>query len=701
MLRFVAIAGLLVAWLTAGCGPARPKAEGPKKEIADAGPPAPPVDEAKLQARTFISEVNEKNLLFENEEAAKGYLRQKLVGLLVKQLSELGYEQDQASVLATAGTLEEFSVAGHEEQVVDKEAEEELVTDKVVWDVRGRLRVVLDDQYVAGLGDWLDRLPLDSMEEVETVSGYLKRFAVMQPDAKQLARLQKKTGDRWAGLIEPYIRLQLERDVEKLETYMGVLLRMSSILKQFRQQHPQHPKYTELEKLFTHAALKAVKTFEVGSKNYPAIRKVLDRIDEIAGKHLPGVMPYLMRDLEIAWRDRLENLDKKKTRFPKMKPDFLLFMEIFPRSDFYPELELRFLSRWIEYLLAARPKNLEELGAYEKEVKLLSERFPSFSDLDKVRAALGARCIQVLSRVGLPDLEAVARVRKMSKRCDSFMVAGLDLVNMRERIDRREELLIRKRDDREEKKALKDLTFFIRWDRVVRKLGWGKPRKGWTGKGAFAQMWGKGKDAGANCRCTLDPEEPCRAFEGEGPRGGFEVVARFYGQRLSGIDLCQVFVGRNVPALYRFFSRRYKKAHSGSEAARFLAGGGGTGGGIHSVRFGSRAKLVVTLECGQDICTVRYRHGPSLDARDRDENLARRRENEKQRKARQKRIRRGWRAGDCVNWDCAKTCRYTGRVKLRRKNRYLVEIIKDLDDPKLKGTNTWVEQKELYDCSDW
>lgn len=701
MLRFFAVFGLLIVLVPAGCGPAMPDVEGPEKEAADAGPPPPPEDEARLQARTFVSEVNEENLLLSDEEAAKGYLRQKLVGLLVKQLSELGYEQDQASVLATAGTLEDFSVTGHEEQVVGRGAEEGLVTDKVVWDVRGRLKVVLTDDYVAGLGDWLDRLPLDSMEEVETVSGYLKRFCRLQPDAAQLAQLQKKAGDRWAGLIEPYIRIQLERDVEKLETYMGVLLRMSSILKQFHQLHPGHPKYPELEKLFIHAALKAVKTEEVKAQNFPAIKAIMERIAGIAGQHLPGVMPYLMRDLEIAWRDRLERLDKEKTPFPKMKPDFLLFMETFPRSDFYPELELRFLSRWIEYLLAARPKDLEELEAYHKEVKLLSERFPSFAGLEKVRAALGARCIQVLARAGLPDLEAVARVRKMAKRCDPLMAAGLDLVNMRERLDRREELLIRMRDDREEKKALKDLTFFIRWDRAMRKLAWGKPRKGWADKGAFSQMWAKGKDAGSNCRCTLDPEEPCRAFEEEGPRGGFEVVARFYSQRLSGVDLCQVFVGRNIPALYRFYSRRYKKAHSGSEAARFLAGGGGTGGGIQSVRFGDQAKLLVTLECGQDVCTVRYRHGPMLSAREKDEKLARKREEEKQRQARQKRIRRGWRAGDCVNWDCAKTCRYTGRIKQRRKDRYLVEIVKDLDDPKLKGTNTWVPQKELYDCSDW
>ncbi len=112
---------------------------------------------------------------------------------------------------------------------------------------------------------------------------------------------------------------------------MGVLLRMSSILKQFHQLHPEHPKYAELEKLFTHAALKVVKTKRVKAENYPAIRKMLDRIGGITGKHLPGVMPYLMRDMELAWRDRLEKLNKKKMPFPKMKPDFLLFMEIFTR----------------------------------------------------------------------------------------------------------------------------------------------------------------------------------------------------------------------------------------------------------------------------------------------------------------------------------------------------------------------------------
>jgi hypothetical protein len=701
MVRSIPIVGLLVACILAGCGPARPGVEGPGSEPADAGAVAPPADEAKTKARTFVSEVKEENLLLENEEAAKEYLRQKLVGLLVERLFQIGFEQTRASTLATTGRLEEFGVQGHEEKVVGQGAEQGLISEKMVWDVRGRLRVVLSDDDVAGLGQWLDRLSLDSMEEVETVSGYLKRFADLQPDPGQLSELQRKAGDRWAGLIEPYIRVQLDREASEVEPYMGVLQRMSSILKQFHQLHPDHSKYAELQKLFTRAALKVLKTKEVKAENYPAIREMLDRIGKIAGSHLPGVSPYLMRDVELAWRDRLEELDKKKTPFPAMKPDFLLFMETFPRSDFYPELELRFLNRWIEYLLAASPKNMDELVGYRKEVKLLSERFPSLTNLSQVHAVLGKRCIEVLSRVSLPHLDAVARVRQAVKDCDPFMPAGMDLVNMRERIDRREELLLRQKDDREEKKALKDLTFFIRWDRAMRKLSWGKPRKNWAGTGPFSRLWAGGKEAGANCRCTLDPDEPCRAFEEGGARGGFEVVARFYGDHLSGVDLCQVLVGRNIPALYGFFSRRYQKSHSGSEAALFLSGGGGTGGGIRSVRFGSRDRLVVTLECGQDTCTVRYRHGPTLAARERDEKLAREREEDKQQKDRQKRIRRGWRPGDCVHWDCAKTCRYTGRVKKRSQGRYLVEIIRDQDDPKVKGTNVWAEEKDLYDCSDW
>lgn len=700
MQRFTTIAGILAAWIVSGCGPARPDVEGPKEEAPAAETP-PPVDQGRLKARTFISEVNEKNLLLDGEEAARGYLRQKLLGLLVEQLSQAGFERTRAGALAAAGKLEEFDVRGHEEKVLGKGAEEGQITEKVVWDVRGRLQLVLSDQDVAGLGEWLDRLPLDSIETVETVSGYLKRFADLQPDTGQLTELRRKAGDRWAELIGPYIRIQLEREVDQVGTYMGVLQRMSSIMKQFHQLHPDHPGYAGLEKLFTRAALKVLKTKAVKAENYPAIREMLDRIGEIAGAHLPGAIPYLMRDIELAWRDRLGKLDQKKTPFPKMKPDFLLFMETFPRSDFYPELELRFLSRWIEYLLAVRPRSVEELGAYLKEVKLLSVRFPSFSDLDKVHAALGERCIQVLSRVDLPDLEAVARVRELAGLCDPFVAAGLDLVNMRERVDRREALLLRQRDDREEKQALEDLAFFIRWDRAIRKLAWGKSRKAWAGAGAFFKMWAGGEDAGSSCRCTLDPQEPCRVFQEEGSRGGFEVVARFYADRLSGVDLCQVFVGRNIPALYRFFSRRYTKSHDGSEAARFLAGGGGTGGGIQSVRFGQHSKLVVTLECGQDICTVRYRHGPTLSARDQDQEEARRRAEEKRKRSRQNRIRRGWKPGDCVKWDCAKTCRYTGRVKLRRRGRYLVEIIRDQDDPKLKGTNTWVAQADLYDCNDW
>ncbi len=705
MMRFTVSLVVLVAWMLSGCGPARPGVEGPDKTAPGAEATQPHPDAAKVEARTFVSEVDEENLLLEDEEAAKEYLRRKLVGLLVEQLCSVGFEQGRAGVLAAAGKLEEFAVRGHEEQVVGQGAEKGVITEKTVWDVRGRLRVVLSEEEVAGLGEWLGRLPLDSIEAVETASGYLRRFSDLKPDPGKLLKLQRKAGNRWAELIEPYIRTQLEREVGEVGTYMGVLQRMSSILKQFHQLHPDHPGYAGLEKLFTRAALKVLRTRQVKAEDYPEIGKMLDRIGQIAGKHLPGVIPYLMQYIELAWRDRLELLDKRKTPFPGMKPDFLLFMETFPRSDFYPELELRFLSRWIEYLLTARPGNIDELSAYHKEVTLLSKRFPSFSDLEKVRSALGERCIRVLSRADLPDLQAVARVREVARRCDPFMAAGQDLVNMRERVDRREELLVRQRDDREEKKALKDLTFFIRWDRAVRKLAWGKARKDWAstsrGAGAFSKMWAAGKDAGADCRCTLDPEEPCRVFEEEGPHGGFEVVARFYEGRLSGIDLCQVFVGSNVPALYRFFSRRYRKAHGGSEAARFLSGGGGTGGGIQSVRFGREAEMVVILECGPDVCTVRYRHGPTISARERDAEQARKRQEQQRRRARQKRIRRGWRPGDCVKWDCARTCRYTGRVKLRRKNRYLVEIIKDQDDPRVKGTNAWVGQKDLYDCSDW
>ncbi len=647
--------------------------------------------------RIFRAEVDETDLILDSEPAAKDYLRNKLVGLLVQQMVELGFDGARATRLAADGKLDAFSVRGHEERIHGQGLEAGLIKKLVLWDVKGGLQVNLSDSDVAGLLEQLDGLPLGSMEEVEALERFLVRLPALEPDAGQLAGLRRKVGDRWAVLLAPYLKIQLDIPVQPIHDYLEALGRVAIVLKDFRAAHPDHSGFGPMEKTFILAALKALHTIEVKPERFEEINALLARLTKMTGGAMPGLIPYLKRDLELAWRDHLVKLDDGNAPFSETKKGFLYFLELFPESKFYPDLELRFLTRWYEHLCTLRPSGLDELTDFQREVRLLSERFPNFTRLDGVRALLGTHCVRVLSGVEASDLQAMERIKAALKVCDPVVPAGIETVEMRGRLERMEQRLVDERDDRVEKKALADLTFFIEWDRAVQKLPWAGPRKGWTGKGAFLAKWDEGSDAGSNCHCSLDPDEPCREFESEGPAGGFEVVARFHAERLAGVDLCQVYTGDKLEPVFRFFARRYRKAHSGREAADFLAGPG-SAGQIRSVRFKKPGAIQVTLERSTDSCTVRYRSVRMLADKKEDERAARAREARERKKARKERIRRGWRPGECVRWECDPVCQYEGRIKTRRKSRYQVTITGSRENPRQEGSDVWVVEGEIYDC---
>jgi hypothetical protein len=678
------------SWL-AGCGASRQDVS--KAEGADGLSKDAVEKKTKLNpARLFTSQVDEKNLLLDNKKAAKDYLRGKLVGLLVQDLTKLGIDAQQATSLAANGSLDEFKVNGHREKIPGKGADAGKTTVKVIFDVKGLLNVRLSDQDVAGLGNFLDSLPLNSIEGAKIVSGYLDSLKKLGPEKEQLIALEKKVGDRWAALLEPFLKVQLEVSVEKTQEFRKALTKSAEALIAFAVPHGKHTAFAKLEKIFTLAALRWLKMIEVKAQNHPQITARLKELDDLTKGKLPNLSGYLRRDLELAWRNRMNELEKKEIPFPEIKPDFLLFMEDFPRSDFYPELELRFLVRWVDYLQARKVKDLDDLKAFIQEVALLRARFPNFGQMEDVNQALAAECVSLFTKIEIPDLDRMKQVRKVLMLCDPVLKAGMETMAVRKRLDEIDDHLMRKRDDRLERKALKSLTFFVEWDKAINGLKFGNAAAGWEGKDHFFNKWKTGRDAAEDCRCTLDPDEPCKVFEEDSSHGGFEVVARFYKDKLSGVDLCQVYAGTNLSAIYRFFIRRYKKAHSNRQAAVFLSGAGG------EVKFGKISKRIVYLSCSSGSCSVKYRHGPALAAmqeQERQERLERQQIKEKARKAR---IKKGWSKHDCVKWECDPECLFEGNVITSKKGRYQITVRRADEDPRAVGNHVWVAQEELFDC---
>jgi hypothetical protein len=679
----------LVWWTACGTTPTATRQE------LDGG--SSPALQTKVAGRIFQAQVGEKNLVLKSEVQARDYLRKKLVGLVAQKLFELGTDTSEAARLASGGRLEAFRVNGHEERVHGQGAEKGLIKKMVLWDVTGKLIVELDDAAVAELVERLAGLPAQSMEEIDALERFLVRLPALEPDQETFTKLRRRVGDRWAELLAPWMKVQLDIPVELQKDYLQALARIAVVLKDFKQAHATHPGFASLEKSFILAALKLLRTIPVGPARFKQINELLAELGGMAKQSMPGLIPYLKRDLELAWRDFLVKRDDAEAAFSETKDGFLYFLELFPKSKFYPDLELRFLTRWYEHLLVLQANDLKGLFAFQREARLLSERFPGFTRVADVRLALGKQCVKVLSAVEGGDLKAMAEIKQAREGCDPVVAAGNETVQMRDRLERMEQRLVDARDDKLEEEALADLTFFIEWDKAIGVLPWAKKNQGWQGRGVFADKWKKGEDAGPDCRCTLDPDEPCRAFEQEGPAGGFEVVARFFSGKLSSVDLCQVYTGSQIESVYRFFARRYKKRHSGKQAATFLAGSGGAGSN-RGVRFEKPGELEIVLERSTDTCTVRYRSQRMLAAMkvaDKAEQAVKASERAVERK---KRIAEGWRPGQCVRWDCEPVCKYRGRAKTRGKGRYLVTITDAKANRRKEGSDVWVKADRLFDC---
>ncbi len=638
--------------------------------------------------------VDERDLLLKDELTARNYLTQKLEALMAKDLISLGFEGKKALEMAKSAQRKDIFVRGHMERIMGQGKDAGKISDETLWDVRGQLHVSLSDSVLDHLFKDLSSRPVSTMEDVSRLESIFDNMDKKGIDNVRFDALRKKVADKWAALLQPWEKKQFEIPLRPLDSYLKTLKRVSMVLESFYRVHPKHPGFARLEKMFTLAAIKAVRSIEVKSENFEAIRKVLAEIQEIAGGYMPGLMGYIKRDLELAWRDYLVAMDDKKVAFPKMREGFVYFLELFPKSQFYPDLELRFLSRWYDHLLSFAPKDVKELDGMLRQVKLMHDRFPSFDGLKDLELAAGKHCVSILSLVKAPDLKFMAKINDTLSKCEPFLQAGNKTVQMRDHLENMEQALTDARDDDLEKRALANLDFFIQWDKAITSLPWGTPKKRWKTHSRFMEKWKTGKDAGAECRCTLDPEEPCRIFDGAGLAGGFEVVVRFTDEKLSGVDLCEVYTGNKMEAIYRFFARRYKALHSGRQAAQFLAG---TRNGTR-LSFIKDDKVHLTLERTTDTCTIRYRSVKMMTEAEKKEKERAAKEAKAREEARRERVLRGWSPGQCVRWECKPVCQYRGRTKTRKDDRYMVTITQSRKSPTEEGSEVWVSAEDLYDC---
>ncbi|RLB56479.1 MAG: hypothetical protein DRI34_09080 [Deltaproteobacteria bacterium] len=661
----------------------------PEKPVtpAGAGTAAKPV-----AARVIRVRVDEKNLLLAGEKDARRYLVGKLVALAAKQLTDYGFAPATATRLAGSGRFHDVTVAGRRARVAGQGEQEGRIIDTTLWHVAGGLEVILDDAAVARLSDVLASLPVDSLAAARQLWRYLQKLSRLQPERESLEKLRRRLARGWAAALEPVLAAVrgLAPDTAGLARQLQEVTRQ---LAEFGSAFPGSSRLVGMQKVLARSWWKWLGRLEPSAANVAAIDERLAKLRQAAGGHLPVVEHFLQQALELAWRDRLNRLDDQKQPFPSVRRDFIAFLQRFPRSRFYPELELRFVSRWVEHLLAVHPAGLAQLQDLGSEVRLLRERFPGLAQGRQVEETFGRHCLRLLGREKVADLEKMKQVEQVLQECEPALPPGMETLAVRQRLQQIAERLRNEREDRLERRALKGLTFFLEWDEAIRTLPFGKDMANWPGRGTFAGRWKQGSDAGSDCRCSLDPDEPCRVFEEDGPHGGYEVVARILEGRLAGVDLCNVYVGEKLPAVYRFLLRRYPRRHTRREANLLLGSGNG------EVAFGRPPGLLVWLACQDGACSLRVRQAQAWARMRQQASQEAERLRQQRRQQRQERINRGWQAGDCVRWDCSAGCVYRGRVEKRQGKRYQVVVRSCREDARQVGTRVWVRAQELFDCN--
>ena len=298
-------------------------------------------------------------------------------------------------------------------------------------------------------------------------------------------------------------------------------------------------------------------------------------------------------------------------------------------------------------------------------------------------------------KVEARHLDEINQIREVVSICKKLDMPAQTVRSIEERLDKLSDKLISLQEDKSEKQALKNLEFLYDWDKLAINLPWNQSRQAWMNQQTFRRIWQSGQESGSTCRCSLDPDEPCRAFRA--PEGVYEVVAKFYEGRLAGLDLCQVNTGHKLDAFYRFFERRYQKKHTNRQAKVFIAGLDAHMT-IPALRFQKGDSLQVTLERQTESCTVRYRDLSVLQEKTDHEQQELIQFDQARKERRRARVQAGWRLGECVRFDCNPICRSEGSVQSRDELGYHVTITKQQDDPRLVGTRVTKKGVQLFDC---
>ena len=344
--------------------------------------------------RTLQVQIDENNLRFDTDLQARTYLVKKLRALLAKRLVEEGFSTKWALVKVQSMQPCAWQMRPHEEKVYGTGVEAGLIKQVVLWDLVADFRLDLKDEDINGLLRGLSQRPLQSFRDALDLVDQTKMFAKLTPPKIEFDQFMHTLSSKWLALLQDELQNQLQSG-KTTQQIVVVLEQVAAHVHRYRQTFPNQAAVvqalTSIQPAFRKAALAALHRVPVNAKRVEKRKDVIQELERVVRSVWPDLVSFLRRDLELTWRDRLLELEKRRLPFSAVRDEFVGFVQLFPSAEASLDLRTRFLTRFANFLAETTPRDVDALRKMQHDVLLYQTLCPTTEQTSRVYRCL-ERC---------------------------------------------------------------------------------------------------------------------------------------------------------------------------------------------------------------------------------------------------------------------------------------------------------------------
>ena len=341
--------------------------------------------------------------------------------------------------------------------------------------------------------------------------------------------------------------------------------------------------------------------------------------------------------------------------------------------------------------------NLSDLVKIPAQYANFQVRFPETPEKVKLEKQVGDVCKKRLKAFTIENSNDLSQYGEAWAVCRSLIQDD----NLREQLSAKHQTaskdIAKIKGEKEIKSALGETDFLIKWDKALRQVKWGRRKTNFYVRKDIRRLWDEGKE-NENCKCKLEDEEVCHVYHGE-KVATYEVVVRFFEKSLYQLDLCGLYTTDGGHTIMQFLGKISKLKSKRREIQAFLSDRGGILEQSAGVKYSDsmRGNEILLRKEGGFFKVAYISRAENIRKNKREAQIERKAEAAEER-ARRERIKRGFKVGDCVMWECSPVCNFYGTVRRVKGGKLRIGVETCGDDPAKVGRAVWLVPADVFDC---